>query len=52
MQGRLGHDRMVVGFTTACTISAFTTRVMNSSSTHGEVYSIQRFVMKFVRDLR
>jgi len=43
MQGRLGRDRMVVGFTT---------KVMNSSSAHGGVYSIQRFVMKFVRDLR
>jgi hypothetical protein len=32
---------MVVGFTTTCAISA-----------HGEVYSIQHYVIKFVSDLQ
>jgi hypothetical protein len=36
-----GHDRMVVGFTTSCAISAY----------HGEVYWIQHYVIKFVSDL-
>jgi len=29
-----------------------TTRVVSSNSTHGEVYSIQYYVIKFVSDLR
>jgi len=33
---------MVVGFTTTCEISAY----------HGEVYSIQHYVIKVVSDLR
>jgi len=44
----LGRDRMVVGFTTTC---AFTTKIVNSSSARGEVYSIH-YVIKFVSDLR
>ena len=40
----LGCDRMVVGFTT--------TKVVSSNPVHGEVYSIQHYVMKFVSDLR
>ena len=38
--GRRGHDRMVVGF------------VLSSNSVHGEVYSIQHYVKKFVSELR
>ena len=29
-----------------------TTKVVNSNSVHGEVYSIQHYVIKFVSDLR
>jgi hypothetical protein len=29
-----------------------TTKVVNSNPVHGEVYSIQRYVIKFVSDLR
>jgi len=29
-----------------------TTKVVNSNPTHGEVYSIQHYVIKFVSDLR
>jgi hypothetical protein len=31
---------------------SITTKVMSSNPTHGEVYSIQHYVIKFVRDLR
>ena len=44
-----GGDRMVVGFTTTC---AITTEVVSSNHIHGEVYSIQHYVIKFVSDLR
>ena len=37
---------MVVGFTTT------STKVVSSNPTHGEVYSIQLYVIKFVSDLR
>ena len=43
---------MVVGFTTTCAISAITTKVASLKKVHGEVDSIQHYVMKFVRDLR
>ena len=44
-------DRMVVGFTTTCVISAYiTTKVVSSNPVHGEVYSIQHYVIKFVSD--
>ena len=43
-RGRRGCDRIVVGFTTPCAIS--------SNPIHGEVYSIQHYVIKFVSDLR
>jgi len=45
MGGR-GHDRMVVGFT-----MPITTKVLSSNPVHGEVYSIQHYVIKFVSDL-
>ena len=41
-----GHDRMVVGFTTICA------KVLNLNPAHGEVYSIQHYVIKFVCDLQ
>ena len=40
---RRGRDRMVVGFTT---------KVARSNPVHGEVYSIQHYVIKFVSDVR
>ena len=42
-----GRNRMVVGFTTICA-----TKVVSSNLTHGEVCSIQHYVIKFVSDLR
>ena len=47
--GRRGHDRMVVGF---MQIVHITTNVVNSNPVHGEVYSIQHYVINFVSDLR
>jgi len=40
---------MVVGFTT-CAISSY--YVVSSNPDHGEMYSIQHYVIKFVSDLR
>jgi hypothetical protein len=48
-RGSRGRDRMVVGFTTTCAISAYN-QVVRSNPVHGEVYSIQHYVIKFVRD--
>ena len=45
---RRGRDRMVVGFTTTCAISA---GFVYSNPTHNEVYSIQHYVITFVSDL-
>ena len=46
-----GSDRMVVGFTTICEIAVpITTEVVILNSAHGEVYSIQHYVIKFVSD--
>ena len=42
---RRGRDRMVVGFTTS---RAITAKVVSSNPTHGEMYSIQHYVIKFV----
>ena len=46
---RRGRDRMVVGLITTC---AITTKVVSSNPVHGEVFSIQQYVIKFVSDLR
>ena len=49
--GGLCHcDRMVVGFTNTCVISATINRSLNPA--YGKVYSIQHYVIKFVSDLR
>jgi len=45
-KGRRGRDHMVVGFTTTCAIS------MSSNPIHGEVNSIQHYMIKIVSDLR
>ena len=42
-RGRRCRDRMVVGFTTTCE---------SSNPTHGWVYSMQYYVIKFDSDLR
>jgi hypothetical protein len=47
-----GNDRMVVGFTTTCATVPSTTKVVSSNHVHGEVYSIQHYVIKLVIDLR
>ena len=48
-RGCSGRGRMVVGFATTCSISA--TKVVSLNPAHGEVYSIQHYVIKFVSDL-
>ena len=45
-------DRMVVGFTTTCAISAYHHQCCEFESRSGEVYSIQHCVINFVSDLR
>ena len=50
--GRLGRDRMVVGFTTGYGISAFHHKCCEFESCSGEAYAIQHYVIKFVTDLR
>ena len=47
-----GRDCMVVRFTTTYMQSVpITTKVVSSNPTHGKVYSLQLYVMKFVSDL-
>jgi len=46
------HGLMVVGFTTTCAISAIATKVVSSNPIHGDVYSIQHDVIKFVSNLQ
>jgi hypothetical protein len=46
-RGRCCRDRMVVGFTTTC---AITTNVLSLNPANGYVYSMQQYVIKFVRD--
>ena len=43
---------MVGGFTTACSISAYIRLNCEFEPNSGEVYSIQRYLIKFVSDLR
>ena len=49
-RARRGCDHMVVGFPTTCTISAYHTKVVSLNTAHGEVLSIQHYVIKFVSD--
>jgi hypothetical protein len=51
MGGR-GRDRMVVRFIAAYAISFFDHYRCEFESRSGEVYSIQYYIIKFVRDLR
>ena len=52
--GRCGRDHVVVGFTTTYVISSvpITTTVVSLNLAHGEVYSIQHYVIKFVSEVR
>ena len=53
MRDRRGRDRMVVGFTNTYAISAYHhQKVVSSNPVHGDVYSIQHYVIQFVSDLR
>jgi hypothetical protein len=45
--GRRGRDRMV-----PVQLVPITTKIVSSNRAHGEVYSIQHYVIKFVSDLR
>ena len=45
--GHCDHDLMVVMQSVS-----MTTKVVSSNPVHGEVYSIQHYVIKFVSDLR
>jgi hypothetical protein len=45
------RDRMVVGFTTTVQSVPITSKILSSNHAHGEVYSIQHYVIKFVSDL-
>ena len=51
-EGRSGHDGMVLNLQLHMQSVPITTNVVSSNSVHGEVYSIQHYVMKFVSDLR
>jgi len=44
---RCGRYLMVVGFTTTYASVAITTNVVSSNSAHGEVYSIQHYVIYY-----
>jgi hypothetical protein len=48
-----GHDRMIAGFiTTYMQVVPTPTKVVSSNPAHGEVYSIQHYVIcQFVSDL-
>ena len=51
-KSRGGRDRRAVGFTTTYAINVYHTKAVSSNPVHGEVYSIQYCVIKFVSDLR
>jgi hypothetical protein len=54
-RGRGGRDHMVAGFTTTWSMKQsvhITTNLVRSIPAHGDVYSIQHLVIKFVKDMR
>jgi hypothetical protein len=51
-RGRCGNDRILVGCTTTCAISAYHHQRCELESRTGEMYSIQHYVIKFVSDVR
>ena len=48
---RPGRNRMIVGFTTTGAISAYH-HYCEFKPVHGEMYSIQHYVIEFIGDLR
>jgi hypothetical protein len=50
--GRRGRDRMGLDLQLPMQSVPITTNVVSSNIAHGEVYSIQHYVIKFVSDLR
>ena len=55
VRGCRGRDHMVVGFTTTqlpVQSVPIATKVVNPNPIHGEMYSIQHYVIKFVSDLQ
>ena len=52
-RGRGGRDLMVVGFTTTWSNQCISpTNLVRSIPAHGDVYSIQHWVIEFVKDMR
>ena len=51
-RGRREFDRMVIGFTTTYATSAYHHKRYELDFRAREVYSIEHYVIKFVRDLR
>ena len=47
-----GNDRMIVGLQIPVQSVPITTKVVSSNPVHGEVYSIQNYVIRFVSDFR
>jgi hypothetical protein len=52
MWGRRGRYRMVYRFTTTYAISVYNHYRFELKSAHGQVYSMQHYVIKFVSDLQ
>ena len=52
-RGRRGRDHMVVGFYKVLPMQSvpITTEAVSFNPVHGEVYSIQHYMIKFVSDL-
>jgi hypothetical protein len=50
--GSRGRGCMVVGFTISVESVPITTTVVSSNLVHGEVFSIQRYVIKIVSELQ
>ena len=51
-EGHRGRDCIVVGFTLPVQSVSIITKVVSSNPVHGEVYSIQHYVINFVSYLR
>jgi hypothetical protein len=51
-RGRRGRDRMIVGFTTYLCNQSLSPLTLSLNSAHGDVYSTQHYLIKFVSDLR
>ena len=47
-----GNDRMIVGLQIPVQSVPITTKVVSPNPVHGEVYSIQNYVIRFVSDFR